>query len=129
VNVAVDEDVAYAQGEAHEALSALEVEIIEAIQRLASLYKRVAKLHTKIETLNPGDIDGDDAQTLFNIRMLAPVPEDMEADVLGTILHQGNTFGDDEGETCINWAIADVEGRVQAIEEDIVLRTPTAVQA
>jgi hypothetical protein len=121
----VDEDVEFAQVEAHEAVSALEVEIIGVIERLAGLYRRVIKLHTHIETLNQGDIDGDDAQTLYGVRMLAPVPEDMEADVLGTILHQGNIFCDGEGETCIGWAVADAEARVKQIEEEILLRTPT----
>jgi hypothetical protein len=50
----------------------------------------------------------------------------MEAYVLGTILHQGNIFGDEEGETFIGWAVADVEGRVQAIEDEIA---PKAVRS
>jgi hypothetical protein len=125
----IDTDVEFAQAEAHEAVSQLEVEIIGAIERLAALFPRLTKLHEVIGTLNQGDIEGEDAQTLFGIRMLAPVPEDMEADVLGTILHQGNIFTDDgEGETCIGWVVGDVEARVQQIEEAIVLRTP-AVQS
>jgi len=120
----VDEDVQFAQYEAHEAVAALQNEIISSIERLAALYTRVAKLPAVIGKLNRGDIDGDDAQTLYGIRMLRPLPEDTEADVVGTILHQGNIFCDGEGETCIGWVVADVEARVQAIEEEIAKNPP-----
>ena len=97
-NNPIDADVEYAQGEAHEAVSALEVEIIGAIERLAGLYKRVAELHTQIETLNRGDIDGADAETLFGIGLLQPLPEDTEADIVGIVIDQGAM--DEGGETC-----------------------------
>jgi hypothetical protein len=120
----VNEDVQFAQDEAHEAVSALEAEIIGAVERLAKLHQRVAKLHTQIDRLDRGDQDGEDYQRLFEIRMLSPVPEDMDADVLGTILHQGNIFGGEEGETCIAWSIGAVESRVQGIEDEIAKNPP-----
>jgi hypothetical protein len=115
----VDEDVEIAQVMAHDAVFKLQAEIIGAIGRLAALHARVGKLYAAIDKLNKGDADGEDYQTLFGIGLLAPVPEDTDAYTVGTLLHQGNIWGGDEGETAIGWMVANVEARVQQIEDEI----------
>jgi hypothetical protein len=116
----VDEELELLQEDACAVRHALGEEILSAIARLGELYGRVVAL--PVYELDRGDIDGDDAGTLYAVQMLEPVEEDIESDILAIIVDQGNIWGDG-GETFIGWAIADVEARVDQIETDIKART------
>jgi hypothetical protein len=57
-------------------------------------------------------------EPLFDVAMLAPVPEGLAPEVVGAIL-RGEEDNDEDGETIIGWSVRDVERHVRGLEVDL----------